>query len=179
MSGLRSTGSHGDLRFAMPLTISVGISDCQVTTDSEVVLVTYALGSCIAVSAFDPVTKVGGLLHIMLPDSSLDTERGRDNPYMYADTAIPLMLSELTRRGASKQRLVIRLAGGAQVLDDNGIFNIGTKNHVSTRRALSKAGVFVRAEAIGGSVSRTVWLEIATGRFLVREGGGLPQQLVP
>jgi chemotaxis protein CheD len=163
----------------MPLTIPVGISDCQVTADSEVVLITYALGSCIAVSAFDPLAKVGGLLHIMLPDSSLDTERGRYNPYMYADTAIPLLLSELMRRGASKQRLVIRLAGGAQVLDDNGLFNIGTKNHASTRNALTKAGVFVRAEAIGGTVWRTVWLEMATGRFLVRESGGLPQQLVP
>jgi chemotaxis protein CheD len=163
----------------MPGVITVGVSDCRVTSDSEAVLVTYALGSCVAVSAFDPFAKVGGLLHIMLPECSLQTERGRWNPYMYADTGVPLLLSQLAREGASKQRLVVRLAGGAQVLDDNGLFSIGARNHVSTRKALSKEGVLVRAEAVGGTVSRTVWLDMGSGRFLVREGRGTPQQLLP
>lgn len=159
--------------------ITVGISDAQISSDINSTLVTYALGSCIGVSLHDPLAKIGGLLHFMLPESSMDTERGRNNPYMYADTGIPEMVQKLIERGANKHRMVVRVAGGAQVFDDHGIFNIGKRNHISMRKAIWKAGMFIHAEAVGGSLSRTVWLEVGSGRFLVREGGTPPQELVP
>jgi chemotaxis protein CheD len=98
---------------------------------------------------------------------------------MYADTGIPEMVKRLVERGANKHRLVVQVAGGAQVFDDHGLFNIGKRNHVSMRKAIWKAGMFIHAEAVGGNLSRTVLLEIGSGRFLVRQGGLPAQELVP
>jgi chemotaxis protein CheD len=155
----------------------VGIGDCKVTGE-PVELVTFALGSCIAVVIWDPVAKVGGLLHFMLPDSSLDREtQGRANPYRYADTGTPLLFRQAYEKGAEKRRLQVRLAGGASVLDDRGVFNIGKRNHAAVRKILWKAGVLVHGEDVGGTVSRTVRLDVATGRCSVSEPSGVVREL--
>jgi chemotaxis protein CheD len=156
----------------------VGISDCKVTRDSESVLVTYALGSCIAVAMHDPVTKVSGLLHYMLPESSIDANKAEQNPWMFADTGIPRLLEAVRAAGADGKRMVVRLAGGAQVLDSQGVFQIGKRNYLAARRILWKAGVLIAAEAVGGEVSRTTRLEVGSGRLWVREGGGIERELV-
>ena len=158
--------------------VTVQIGDCQVSSDSDCLLATYALGSCIAVAIWDPVAGVGGLLHFMLPESSLDTEKARRAPYLYADTGIPLLFRNAYDLGAVKSRLVVRLAGGAQVLDQAGVFNIGKRNCLAARRILWKAGVLTQGEAVGGLVSRTVRLEVGTGRLLVRTAG-FPERELP
>jgi len=156
----------------------VGVGDCRVTGEPGDELVTYALGSCIAVVIWDPVALVGGLLHFMLPDSSLDrVNNGRDYPYRYADTGVPLLFQEAYRMGADKKRLVVRLAGGAAVVADNGVFSIGRRNYAAVRRVLWKAGVMVHAEDVGGTFSRTVRLEVESGRMLARAHGGAEQEL--
>jgi chemotaxis protein CheD len=149
----------------------VGIAELIVSDEPGAVLITYALGSCIALTAWDPVVKVGGLLHFMLPESGLDTIRGRSNPAMYADTGIPQLFEACIANGAKRQRLVVRAAGGAQVLNDTGVFNIGNRNHLSMRKTLWKAGILLHAETTGGNISRSVSLEISSGKVLVREGG--------
>jgi chemotaxis protein CheD len=149
----------------------VGISDCVVSNDAAAVLVTYALGSCIAVSIYDPMARVGGLLHIMLPESQIDQQRAEQTPFMFADTGVPLLFRKAYEQGAAKARLVVRLAGGAQVMDDARIFNIGKRNYLAVRKILWKAGVFIQAEAVGGDVSRTVRLDLSSGSFWIREGG--------
>lgn len=151
--------------------VVVGISDCAISNDHSATLITYALGSCVAVSIFDPVARVGGLLHIMLPESQMDTRRAEQEPFMFADTGVPLLFDKAYAKGAVKGRLVVRLAGGAQVMDDAGIFNIGKRNYLAVRKILWKAGIFVQAEAVGGEVSRTVRLDMTSGSFWVREGG--------
>jgi len=156
----------------------VGISDCKVTRDAESVLVTYALGSCIAVAMHDPVTKVSGLLHYMLPESAIDSGKAQQNPYMFADTGIQRMMDALKAAGGDGKRMVVRLTGGAQVLDSQGVFQIGKRNYLAARRILWKAGILIAAEAVGGEVSRTTRLEVATGRLWVREGGGTERELV-
>ncbi len=156
----------------------VGISDCKVTRDAESVLVTYALGSCIAVAMHDPVTKVGGLLHYMLPESAIDARKALQNPFMFADTGIPRLIDALQAAGGDGKRMVVRLAGGAQVLDSQGVFQIGKRNYLAARRILWKAGILIAAEAVGGEVSRTTRLEVGTGRLWVREGGGIERELV-
>lgn len=148
----------------------VGIGDCLVCDDPEAVLVTYALGSCIAVVIHDPVAKVGGMLHYMLPESSLDENKARDRPYMFADTGIPLLFQSAYRLGAVKTRLEVAVLGGAQVMDTGGTFNIGKRNHLALRKIFWKAGVLVRHEEVGGTLSRTVRLEIASGRVVLRHG---------
>ena len=151
--------------------IVVGISDAAVSSDAKAAIVTYALGSCIAISVFDPVAQVGGLAHIMLPDSEMDVKKAEANPYIFADTGVAMLLRRAAQAGASSRRLVVRIAGGAQVMDDAGVFNIGKRNHLAVRRALWKAGLLIQGEATGGEVSRTVWLQLGAGRFWVREGG--------
>jgi chemotaxis protein CheD len=156
----------------------VGISDCKVSNDADSMLVTYALGSCIAVALYDPVVKLGGLLHYMLPEGALDTQKARQNPYMFGDTGIKALLEAVRAAGAQPRRMVVRLAGGAQVLDSDGVFQIGKRNYLAARKTLWKAGVLISAEAVGGEVSRTTRLELATGRMWVREGGGIEKELM-
>ena len=150
----------------------VGISDCKISGDPGDLLVTYALGSCIAVAMYDPIAKVGGLLHYMLPDSALDTNKAQQNPYMFGDTGIPRLIAAVQSKGGHASRLVVRLVGGAQVLDSQATFQIGKRNYLAAKRILWKAGVLIASEAVGGEVSRTTRLEIATGRMWVREGAG-------
>jgi chemotaxis protein CheD len=159
-------------------TLVVGIGDCKVASDASTELVTYALGSCIAVVIWDPATHVGGMLHFMLPDSAVDRQNhGKDHPYRYADTGTPLLFRESYQRGADKRRLLVRLAGGAAVVDDNGVFSIGKRNYAAVRKILWKAGVMVHGEEVGGAVSRTVRMEVATGRMMVRSPGGEEHEL--
>jgi chemotaxis protein CheD len=156
----------------------VGISDCKVTKDAESVLVTYALGSCIAVAMHDPVSKVSGLLHYMLPESAIDAKKAEQNPFMFADTGILRMMETLKAAGGDGKRMVVRLTGGAQVLDSQGVFQIGKRNYLAARRILWKAGILIAGEAVGGEVSRTTRLEVGSGRVWVREGGGTERELV-
>jgi chemotaxis protein CheD len=156
--------------YAEPLV--VGMADGRVSNRPESHLITYALGSCVAVTLHDPVSRVGGLLHIMLPESSLDKEKASANPYMFADTGIPLLFHQAYGAGAQKSRLVVRIAGGAQVMDDQGVFNIGKRNSLAVRKILWRAGVLVKGEEVGGSESRTVRLEVGSGRVFLRTGRG-------
>ncbi|HEY4363687.1 MAG TPA: chemotaxis protein CheD [Bryobacteraceae bacterium] len=158
-------------------TITVGIADCQVSNDPNHLLVTHGLGSCIAVTVYDPVAKVAGMLHFMLADSRASGDQAKHRPHMFADTGIPDLFHAAYARGADKRRMIVRLVGGAQVLDPNGVFNIGKKNHAACRRILWAAGVLVHAEEVGGKISRTVRLEVASGKLLWNSGGGLSYEL--
>jgi chemotaxis protein CheD len=154
----------------------VGVGDGKVSRDVNHVLVTYALGSCIALAVWDPVTKVGGMLHFLLPEAGPDPVAAQ-NPCRYGDTGTPWLFRAVSDHGGHRPRLHVFLAGGASVVNDGGLFNIGKRNYTAIRRLLWKAGVPVHAEAVGGSVSRTVGLELATGRFWIREPGVPPRDL--
>jgi chemotaxis protein CheD len=158
-------------------TLVVGVGDCKLTADPETVLVTYALGSCIAVALYDPETRVAGLLHFMLPESTIDAQGGVACPFRYADTGTPMLFREAYRMGADKKRLIVRLAGGAAVFDDGGVFNIGKRNNTAIRKILWKAGVRIHAEDVGGNCSRTVRLDTGTGKFLVQTPGAKDNEL--
>jgi len=158
-------------------TLVIGISDCQVSAEPDAELVTYALGSCIAVSVWDPLRRIAGLLHFMLPESSLDAHKAEANPCMFADTGIDRLFRTACEKGAERRRLVVRLAGGAQVLDPQGVFNIGKRNYLAARKLLWKYGILIASEAVGGEVSRTVRLTIEDGRLRVREGNGTETEL--
>lgn len=156
----------------------VGIADCKVSRDTTDQLVTYALGSCIAVVLYDPASKVGGMLHYMLPESGLDKKKAGETPYMFADTGVPLLFQRVCGLGAEKKKLIVRIAGGAQVMDSGGVFNIGKRNHLAVKKLLWKEGVLVHAENVGGNVSRTVRMEVNDGKMLIREPG-VPEYEVP
>ncbi|MGA1875918.1 MAG: chemotaxis protein CheD [bacterium] len=149
----------------------VGTGDMKVSNDPNDVLVTYALGSCIGLIIYDPEVKVGGMLHFMLPESSLNREKARKNPYMFADTGIPELFRASYRLGAQKHRMQVIVAGGSQILDQNGFFNIGKRNHLTLRKMLFKNNVIIHYEDVGGQVNRTVKLEIRTGNILTNISG--------
>jgi len=151
--------------------IIVGISDCKTSRERDSTLVTYALGSCVGVGVFDPTATVGGLLHILLPDSIMDAQKAEKNPCMFADTGVTELLKRCAELGAAKSRLRVWLAGGSAVMDDRGVFNIGKRNQLAARKALWKAGLLTLSEDLGGQGSRTVRLELKTGTFWVRAAG--------
>jgi len=158
--------------------IVVGMADCRVAAEAGNVLATFALGSCIGLSVFDTRSGVSGLLHYMLPDSGIDPNRARENPYMFADTGIPLLIEKMCALGANKRSLVAHAAGGAAIMDPNNVFDIGKRNHLAMRKLLWKAGILLSGEAVGGVQSRTVRLEVGTGKLWLQEGCG-QRELVP
>lgn len=151
--------------------VIVGIADMRVANDPESTLITYALGSCIGVALYDPAVRVGGLIHYMLPESQLDPAKAQINPCMFGDTGVPLLFKEMYRYGAEKRRIVVKVAGGAQVMDPTGYFNIGKRNYTSLRKVLWMNSVLIEAEAVGGNVNRTVRLEISSGKVWVKTSG--------
>lgn len=153
------------------MNIIVGVSDMKVSNDVEASLITYSLGSCIGVAIYDPVVKVGGLLHFMLPDSNLDKAKAEKNPYMFADTGIPALFKSSYRLGAEKKRMRVVVVGGAQVLDQKGFFNIGKRNHMAVRKIFWKNKVMVDYEDVGGSVNRTIRIDIRNGDIWVKVSG--------
>jgi chemotaxis protein CheD len=157
--------------------IVVGVADCGISDQPDGVLATYALGSCIAIAIHDPVAGIAGLLHFMLPESTIDRSKAQDNPFMFADTGIPLLFRGSFERGADRKRLVVHMAGGAQMVDEAGVFNIGKRNYLAARKLLWKAGIMIQGEAVGGTVSRTVRLEVGSGRLWMREGGSGEREL--
>jgi chemotaxis protein CheD len=148
----------------------VGVGDCQVSSNPDDVLVTYALGSCIAVVIYDPMTHVGGMLHYLLPDSTIDAEKAVRAPFTYADTGIPKLFHTAYALGAEKRRLSVLAAGGAQVLASE-LFQIGKRNHLAMKKIMWRAGVLVHHEEVGGDQSRTIRMEVATGRIFMKLAG--------
>jgi chemotaxis protein CheD len=146
----------------------VGVGDYKVSDNPAEVITTYALGSCIGMTIYDPVARIGGMLHFMLPDSSLDISKAQARPCMFADTGIITLLQALRRLGAVKSRAQVRLAGGAQMLDAAGIFNIGKRNYAAARKILWQAGFMIQSEEVGGTASRTIRLDIASGQTWIR-----------
>jgi chemotaxis protein CheD len=149
----------------------VGIADMGISQGQGEGLITYSLGSCIGVAIFDPVAQVGGLLHYMLPESQIDPQKAQKNPYMFADTGIPLLFKEAYRYGATKNRIIVKVAGGAQILDESGFFNIGKRNYMALRKILWRNNVLIKAEDIGGQVSRTIRLDLETGKVWIKYSG--------
>ena len=146
----------------------VGVADMKVSNQPNEVLVTHALGSCIGVAIYDPEAKVGGILHFMLPDSSLDLLKAQEQPCMFADTGLPALFRECYRLGASKPRLLVKVAGGSQVLSGKECFQIGRRNYAALRKIFLKNNVLITSEDVGGTKARTLYLEIATGNVWIK-----------
>jgi chemotaxis protein CheD len=146
----------------------VGIADLVMTADPRATLVTYALGSCIGVTVFDPVARVGGMLHFMLPQSALSAEKARKSPCMFADAGVPLLFTRAYELGARKERLIVCAAGGAEILADEGHFKIGSRNRTMLRKLFWKNNVLIAAEDTGGTHSRTLTLRLEDGLVTVK-----------
>ncbi|MDZ7642509.1 MAG: chemotaxis protein CheD [Desulfurivibrio sp.] len=151
--------------------IVVGISDMKVSNNPDDVLITYSLGSCVGVVIWDPEAKVAGLLHYMLPDSSLDQDKAQLKPFMFADTGIPRLFKETYKYGAVKSRMVIKVVGGSQIMDNSGIFNIGKRNYAVLRKIFWKNKILISKEDVGGTGNRTVSIVAGTGVTTLKVSG--------
>ncbi|MDR3013626.1 MAG: chemotaxis protein CheD [Chitinispirillales bacterium] len=152
--------------------ITVGISDLAVTNKPDDVIITYSLGSCLGVTVYDPQAFVGGMLHCQLPTCSTeDKTKATINPAMFVDTGMATLLKKFFELGGSKSRMIIKAAGCAAILDQNGFFRIGERNITLFRKLMWKNGIIVKGSETGGDISRTLVLEMATGRTLIRSRG--------
>ena len=152
----------------MPELIRVGMADYKVSR-GPAVIISYGLGSCIGISLYDPQTKIGGLLHIMLPDST--QSRVSENPAKFADTGLPLMMGELLQMGANRRRLVAKIAGGAQMFafaNATDIMRVGARNAEAAKKILQSLHIRLLAEDTGGNYGRTVQIDLATGVYKVK-----------
>jgi chemotaxis protein CheD len=153
--------------------IVVRVADLRVGTGQDV-LVTVGLGSCVAILLYDPVARVGGLAHILLPSQALS--RTDQNAAKFPQTAIPHLVDLMAREGASPRRLTGRLVGGASMfasLAAPGTIQMGERNIVACRQVLHSQGIPLVGEAVGGDYGRTVKLRIADGQvdvFTVAHG---------
>lgn len=148
---------------------TVSIAHLAVMTGKSGELVTHSLGSCIGVTLFDPVAKVGGLLHFMLPMPGGKNESAA-GPGMYCSDGVPLLFKTAYAQGAEKSRLIVCAAGGAQMIDTRPGLAVGQRNRTILRKLLWKNSVVLAAEDTGGNAPRTMSLDLATGRVSVSLG---------
>lgn len=150
------------------MNLIVGIGDIKISKSPDIIT-TIGLGSCIGITMYDPIMKIGGLAHIMLPDSLLLPEV--KDPLKFADLAIPILLNELQIRGASRVNLRAKIAGGASMFkfaDQSIIMNIGERNGEAVRNKLREQGVVLTSIDIGGEKGRTMILDLNTGIVKIR-----------
>jgi chemotaxis protein CheD len=157
-----------------PGDLVVAMADVKLSNTAGERLLTYALGSCLGVVVHDPVARVAGLLHVMLPDSSIDRAKAERNPAMFVDTGVPLLFRESYRLGAKKERIVVKVVGGAHAgaTEEADQFQIGKRNLIMLRKLLWKNNVLLHAHDTGGlQTSRTVVVDVATGALTIRSQG--------
>jgi chemotaxis protein CheD len=152
--------------------VVIGVGDMSVANNPIITLSTYALGSCVAVVVYDPAVKAGGLLHLMLPESKISAEKAAAQPAMFADTGLPLLFRSLLGLRADRSRLRLFVAGGACIMCANDTFKIGERNTRAVRDHLAANGYPVRQWAVGGTINRTVHLEIGTGNVTLKTPNG-------
>lgn len=151
--------------------IVVGMGDFVVSADQSAKIVTYALGSCIAVAVYDPVARVGGMTHSMLPLSKDSAEKAKENPLAFTDLAVSEMLKAMFAAGARRRSIRAVLAGAASAVPGPSLYRIGERNHVVARRVLWKNEVLVAAEDCGGAEARSLFLDMSDGRVRMRARG--------
>ena len=155
--------------------VVIGIGEAAVA-GADSMIVTHALGSCVAVCLWDPEARVGAMLHFLLPESRVNPERAKHQPATFADTGIPLLIQAAVQRGMNKKRCRAHLFGGAAVGGQSGLA-VGKRNALAARRLLWQQGIFIHAEALGGTEPRTVNFSVADGTFQVSCGRELVQEL--
>ena len=155
----------------MPETIKVGIADLNVCRPPDMIT-TIGLGSCVGIAIRDKIAKVGGLVHVMLPNSQEVKSNG--NPAKFADTGIPELVKRLEKMGAVKSRMVAKIAGGATMFSfqsKSELMGIGDRNVAATKQALKQLGIPSLAEDTGANYGRTVTFDPETGDYEIKAVG--------
>jgi chemotaxis protein CheD len=148
----------------------VKIADCKIAK-SPAIITTHGLGSCLAITVYDPQMKIGGLAHVMLPEP--DLVRNQSNPAKFASTAIKEMVSLLEGMGCSRVRMISKLVGGANMFSKllnsgkTSYSNIGQRNIQQAKQELNNLGIPIVAEDTGADYGRSVEFLVSSGTVIV------------
>lgn len=148
----------------------VPIGDMRIGQTPDL-LATDALGSCLCLTVYDSISQVGGLLHAMLPLSKINTQKAAINPFMFVDTGIPQLFQALSENGTAKDHWAVKAVGCGNPMGAKEVFKIGERNYRVLQEMLSKEGICLAAEDVGGAVTREVALDLANGQTIVRING--------
>ena len=154
-------------------TIILGVGDIGATNKPGELIRTIGLGSCVAVIILDPLSRCVAMDHVALPESATSPERAKAKPGHFADTGIPILLELMKKNGAdgNHRKKIVKLVGGANVMDPNNTFNIGKRNALAIKKVLWQYGMGPIAEDLGGSISRTVCVDVDNGRVHISSPG--------
>jgi chemotaxis protein CheD len=154
-------------------TMVLGVGDLGANNDQDSEIKTYALGSCVSVVLLDPKTRTIGMVHVALPESKINQTKAKERPGYFADTGIPKLLDEMAKLGCQPKGkgLIVKLAGGAAIMDHNDTFNIGKRNLLAIKKILWGYGMGPRSEDVGGTFSRTVSVSVKTGEVILSSPG--------
>jgi chemotaxis protein CheD len=150
----------------------VGVAEMKVSNDPEDVMVTHALGSCLGISVCDPVAKVGGIFHVMLPQGDVSPDKAKETPFMFVDTGTPLFFKSIFAAGGKKENLIVKVAGGAEPGDGaEEFYAIGRRNFIMLRKLFWKNKIVINGKDVGGQKTRNMILEINQGRTILQSKG--------
>ncbi|OFZ80195.1 MAG: chemotaxis protein CheD [Bdellovibrionales bacterium RIFOXYD1_FULL_53_11] len=153
--------------------IVIGIGELGATSRNGESIRTHALGSCVAVIFMDPKTRTVSMAHVALPDSGISSAKAKENPGHFADTAVPALVEAMQKHGyqGTGKGLIVKLVGGAQIVDPNNVFNIGKRNVLAIKKALWVRAMGAVAEDVGGVLSRTVSVDVEGGKVVISTPG--------
>ncbi len=145
----------------------------KISSSLEDEIITYALGSCLGITLYDPVVHIGAMVHVMLPSSLIDPVKASSNPCMFVDTGVKQLFHATYKAGAERNRLIVVAAGGscANGLEQDDYFQIGKRNVTVLRSLLWRNGIILKNSDFGGNLARTMSLDVATGQVSIRIGG--------
>ena len=155
----------------MSETIKVGMADLNICKSPDVIT-TLGLGSCIGLTLYDPVTKIGGMVHYMLPDST--QVRNNENIAKFADTGIDELIRRMTAMGANRNALIAKIAGGAQMFafnSNNDMLRVGERNVEATTNKLASLKIPIVAQDTGLNYGRTIEFYPDSGELIIKSVG--------
>ena len=148
--------------------VSIGLGEFSVSVDPETTLVAYGLGSCIGLTLYDPEVGAGGMAHVVLPERPSNS--ADDGGAKYADTGVDRLAAELERAGGKRRRMIVKMAGGAQLLAlplNGHRWDIGERNINAVRQSLARCGLVLATFDVGGAHGRTLRLRVHDGQVMV------------
>lgn len=148
----------------------VGVGDMKIAENGDLI-VTHALGSCLGLMVHDPELGIGGLLHAMLPLCKINPEKAASNPYMFVESGVTHMLQLLYGLGVKKNRMIVKAAGCGSPMSRNEMFKIGERNFTILKKILWKNNILLSADDVGGTNSRTVYFDVASGEITISSRG--------
>ena len=149
---------------------NIGIGEMAASNKPAEVLATYSLGTCIGLTLYDPVVRVGGMIHCKLAYAPKPLDESK-NPAVYIDWGVPLFVDKVLKLGAKKTRLIAKLAGAFVAENQSDVFRIGERNYAVMNDLLASLGIRIQSEECGGNIPRTMYLFMEDGRTVIRSKG--------